>query len=180
MGDGYFTDSSVKICTYNFTEVEVLRLINVLNVKFGLKAFANKRSNPNGQIMWRIRISKLSMEKLISLVSPYFIPEMLYKLGIKKVGEYQSSIPISRLEGGILPTGTKKLKSRLEKREWLWAFLKLHYMREHPVLSIGPLNNYLLGKIQYEGQPAGNMAFCHGSSETTREAYILKDNRFKS
>lgn len=53
-------------------------------------------------------------------------------------------------------------------------------MREHPVLSIGPLNNYLLGKIQYEGQPAGNMAFCHGSSETTREAYILKDNLFKS
>lgn len=84
MGDGYFTDSSVKICTDNFTEVEVLRLINVLTVKFGIKAFANKRSNPNGQIMWRIRISKLSMDKLISLVSPYFIPEMLYKLGIKK------------------------------------------------------------------------------------------------
>lgn len=84
MGDGYFTNGSIKICTDNFTKDEVLKLINVLNVKFGIKASANKRTNLNGQIMWRIRISKLSMEKLISLVCPYFIPEMLYKLGIKK------------------------------------------------------------------------------------------------
>ena len=61
------------------------------------------------------------------------------------------------------------------------AFLKLHYVRKYPVLSIGPLKSYfLLGKIQYEGQSAGNMAYSRGSSETTREAYILKDNLFKS
>jgi len=67
-----------------------------------------------------------------------------------------------------------------------WAFLKLHYVREHPALSIGPLKSYfLLGKIQYEGQSAGNVAaaplvaISHGSSETTREAYILKDSLFK-
>jgi hypothetical protein len=60
------------------------------------------------------------------------------------------------------------------------AFLKLHYMREHPTLSIGPLKSYfLLGKIQYQGQPARNLAFNPESSETTREAYILKDNLFK-
>jgi len=35
------------------------------------------------------------------------------------------------------------------------AFLKLHYMREHPFLSIGPLKPSLFGKIQYEGQSAG-------------------------
>ena len=62
-------------------------------------------------------------------------------------------------------------------------------MREHPALSIGPLKSYfLLGKIQYEGQSAGNVAaanevtpvaISHGSSETTREAYILKDSLFK-
>lgn len=84
MGDGYLTDGSVKICTDNFTEVEVQKLINILNVKFGIKASSNKRTNPDGRILWRIRISKLSMEKLISLVYPYFIPEMLYKLGVKK------------------------------------------------------------------------------------------------
>lgn len=63
------------------------------------------------------------------------------------------------------------------------AFLKLHCVREYPVLSIGPLKNFLLGKIQYKGQLAGNVAVAaspgHGSSETTRGACILKDNLFK-
>lgn len=65
------------------------------------------------------------------------------------------------------------------------AFLKLHYMREHPGLILGPLKRYfLLGKIQEEGQPAGNFIkydiFDTGSPETTREAFILEDNVFKS
>lgn len=38
MGDGYFSDGSTKICTDNFTKEEVLRLIEVLENKFGLKA----------------------------------------------------------------------------------------------------------------------------------------------
>ena len=67
------------------------------------------------------------------------------------------------------------------------AFLKLYYMREHPVLILGPLKRYfLLGKIQEEGQPAGNFISClfikteyKGSPETTREEFILKDNVFK-
>jgi hypothetical protein len=37
----------------------------------------------------------------------------------------------------------------------------------------------LLGEIQYEGQSAGNLGITQASSETTREAYILKDNLFK-
>jgi hypothetical protein len=65
------------------------------------------------------------------------------------------------------------------------AFLKLHYMREHPALILDPLKRYfLLGKIQEQGQSAGNFITCKakdiGSSETTREAFILKDNLFKS
>lgn len=82
MGDGYFTDGSVKICTDNFTKGEVLRLIEILYVKYDIKASINKRTNPGGAIKWRIRISKLSMDKLISVARPYFIPEMLYKLGL--------------------------------------------------------------------------------------------------
>jgi len=68
------------------------------------------------------------------------------------------------------------------------AFLKLHYMRRHPVLYFGPLKRYfLLGKIQNEGQFAGNFVVKNstnivettlGSSETTREVFILKDNFF--
>lgn len=84
-------------------------------------------------------------------------------------------------------------------------------MREYPVLSFGPLKSYfLLGKIQNEGQPAGNLinnfhtstSNCDkvwnplnlveqnitdkkiiindlGSSETTREVSLYKNNLFK-
>lgn len=83
MGDGYFTDGSLKICTDNFTKEEVLRLIEVLQVKYDIKATINKRTNSGGAVKWRIRISKLSMDKLVSLVRPYIISEMLYKLGLK-------------------------------------------------------------------------------------------------
>lgn len=82
MGDGYFTNSSVKICTDNFTKEEVLKLIEVLHKRYDIKASINQRTNPGGVIKWRIRISKSSMGKLISLVRPYIIPEMLYKLGL--------------------------------------------------------------------------------------------------
>lgn len=83
MGDGYFTEGSLMVCTDNFTKDEVLRLIEVLYEKYGIKAGINKRTNPNGAIKWRIRISKLYMDKLILLVRPYIISEMLYKLGLK-------------------------------------------------------------------------------------------------
>lgn len=83
-GDGYFSDGCLKICTDNFTKDEVLKLIDVLHVNFGLNATINKRTNPGGVVKWRIRISKLSMDKLITIVSPYIIPEMYYKLGLKK------------------------------------------------------------------------------------------------
>jgi hypothetical protein len=63
------------------------------------------------------------------------------------------------------------------------AFLKLHYMREHPVLSLGPLKYNLFGKIQDQGQSAGNLFVRKlsnlSSSETTCEAFVLKDSLFK-
>lgn len=69
------------------------------------------------------------------------------------------------------------------------AFLKLHYMREYPALILGPLNKFiLLGKIQEEGQHAGNFFNVNinnnittnlGSSETTREVFILNNDLFK-
>ena len=57
------------------------------------------------------------------------------------------------------------------------AFLKLHYMREHPILSLGPLRFSLFGKIQDEGQSAVNSNRSY--SETTCEAFILKNDLFK-
>ena len=64
------------------------------------------------------------------------------------------------------------------------AFLKLHYMRGYPALmSWSTINLFNLGKIQEQGQSAGNLllenfSYNNGSSETTREAFILND-KFK-
>lgn len=57
------------------------------------------------------------------------------------------------------------------------AFLKFHYMREYPILSLGPLRFNLFGKIPGEGQSAVNSNRSY--SETTREAFVLKNDLFK-
>jgi len=53
-----------------------------LHENFGIRANLNKRISSSGVQSYRIRISKKSMDKFIVLVKPYFIAEMLYKLGI--------------------------------------------------------------------------------------------------
>lgn len=83
MGDGYFQYNAVIICTDNFSLNEVNKLIEVLYKNFGLLSERKTRRNPNRNVVWRIKIKLESMEKLKELVIPYFIPEMLYKLGIK-------------------------------------------------------------------------------------------------
>jgi len=57
-------------------------LISALHENFGIRANLNKRISSSGVQSYRIRISKKSMDKFIVLVKPYFIAEMLYKLGI--------------------------------------------------------------------------------------------------
>ena len=89
MGDGYFTsDKTVILCTESFTKEEVQLLIDVLNKKFNIIAGMQKRTRTNlglsENIGWRIRISNKSVGKLTSMVVPYFITELLYKLGTNK------------------------------------------------------------------------------------------------
>lgn len=50
MGDGYFADNTLRLCTDNFTKEEVLILIDVLDKKFGIKANLNKRTKDNGGV----------------------------------------------------------------------------------------------------------------------------------
>ena len=80
MGDGYYS-TSIMICTDNFTKDEVVILINILEKKFGIIANIRKRKLGDKDV-WRIYITKSSLEKFKGLVIPYMIPEMLYKLGI--------------------------------------------------------------------------------------------------
>jgi len=78
MDDGSLYGKGLHISTYNFSKEDVNRLMYVLINKFNLKCLIhyNKDNKP------RIYIFKESMDQLRSLVSVYFIKEMLYKLGM--------------------------------------------------------------------------------------------------
>nr|YP_010164157.1 LAGLIDADG endonuclease [Metarhizium album]QRK27478.1 LAGLIDADG endonuclease [Metarhizium album] len=78
MDDGSKHGEGLHLSVYGFTNTDVDKLIFTLQDKFNLKCSIhyNKDNKP------RIYIFKESMSILILLVKPYFIKEMLYKLGL--------------------------------------------------------------------------------------------------
>jgi len=84
MGDGYYDNSNktIVICTECFTYDDVIRLINLLEEKYGLIATAQKRKLKNG-VGYRIRFSSKvdNLDNLRKLIKPHMHPLMLYKLG---------------------------------------------------------------------------------------------------
>ena len=76
--DGSKHGDGLHISVYGFNSADVDKLMFTLQDKFNLKCSIhyNKDNKP------RIYIFKESLETLISLVKPYFIKEMLYKLGL--------------------------------------------------------------------------------------------------
>lgn len=58
------------------------------------------------------------------------------------------------------------------------ALLKLHYMRERPIINSWSSVYLNFGKIQEKGKSAGNFKVIKDSSETTCEAIII-DDKFK-
>jgi hypothetical protein len=86
MGDGYWDShgKTINICTDNFSLSEVELLISVLKDKFNLFCNTKRRIKSNKEVCWRIRFSSNSeyLYNLRSLIQPYFIPSMLYKLNI--------------------------------------------------------------------------------------------------
>ena len=78
MDDGSKHGSGLHISVYAFSNQDVDKLMFTLQDKFNLKCSIhyNRDKKP------RIYIFKESMDHLITLVKPYFINEMLYKLGL--------------------------------------------------------------------------------------------------
>jgi len=75
MGDGTAVSGGLRICTDSYTVQDVVRLMNVLIIKYGLKCTLHMIVNKP-----RIFISSKSMELLSSIVDPYIVPSMEYKL----------------------------------------------------------------------------------------------------
>ena len=82
MDDGFKSGKRVVLCTESFTLEEVELLKKVLESKFELKVSIQNRKTSGGIQGYRLAISSYSRAKLISLVEPYFIPSMKYKLGL--------------------------------------------------------------------------------------------------
>ena len=78
MDDGSKHGSGMHISVYGFTNTDLDKLMFTLQDKFNLKCSIhyNRDKKP------RIYIFKESMDILITLVKPYFIKEMVYKLGL--------------------------------------------------------------------------------------------------
>ena len=83
MDDGYFDSygrtKTVLLCTESFTKDECIILQSLLE-KLDIKSTLKVRDKIHNR--YRIRISKTSMDRVISLVKPYIHKDFLYKLGI--------------------------------------------------------------------------------------------------
>ncbi|RPB17847.1 hypothetical protein L211DRAFT_895072, partial [Terfezia boudieri ATCC MYA-4762] len=77
MGDGGFKVMVFFFCTDSYSIQDVVRLMNVLIIRYGLKCTLH-RSNEN----YRIYISRNSVGKVVEIVKPHLITSMYYKVGI--------------------------------------------------------------------------------------------------
>jgi hypothetical protein len=78
MGDGVAIASGLQLCTDSYTLPDVIRLMNVLIIRYRLECtlqYSTKRQP-------RIYIKQVSMPLLRTIVAPSFHPSMLYKLGL--------------------------------------------------------------------------------------------------
>ena len=81
MGDGGFKSKGIYLCTDSYSLQDVVKLMNVLIIRYDLKCTLHKA----GIRKYRIYISRHSVGKVIEIVKPHLIPSMYYKLGILKI-----------------------------------------------------------------------------------------------
>jgi hypothetical protein len=81
MGDGSVQRHGLIICTNSYSLEYVVRFMNVLMVRYRLECNLRLKRRQNNKIEHTIYISQSSIPLLRTIVTPYFHPSMLYKLG---------------------------------------------------------------------------------------------------
>lgn len=77
MGDGSARlEGGLVICTDSFSMFEVVRIINVLIIRYRL----NCKLRKHGPLYHRIYISQHSMVQLRIIIQPFMLPSMIYKI----------------------------------------------------------------------------------------------------
>lgn len=82
MGDGAILNKGLILCTDSFTIEEVVRLMNVLKIKYNIDSRIHGIKTKEAPRP-RIYIIPNSMPIVINLIKPYLVPSMMYKLNIK-------------------------------------------------------------------------------------------------
>ena len=77
MDDGGLKSTSLRIATNSFTKQEVEILKQALATKFNIESSLHKNGGN-----YQLYICARSMPLLKKIVLPYFVPSMLYKLGL--------------------------------------------------------------------------------------------------
>ena len=81
MGEGsYQPGGTLVLCTESFSLQDVIHLMNVLLVRYGLESSLTHYHTRNNQKLHRIRILQKSMDSLRSVVFPHMMPSMYYKI----------------------------------------------------------------------------------------------------
>lgn len=83
LGDGGFKSKEIYLCTDSYAIQDVVRLMNVLIIRYELKCTLHKASNGKG---YRIYISRNPVGRVTEIVLPYLTHSMYYKLGIVNNG----------------------------------------------------------------------------------------------
>lgn len=78
MSDSAKSGKSLLLCTNNLSLQDIILLMNVLIIRYGLICSIHKI----GKIQYRIYINAKSKNKLREIVMPYIVPSMLYKLDL--------------------------------------------------------------------------------------------------
>lgn len=76
MGDGSARPYTLEICTDSYTILDVIKLMNVLNIRYELNCTLRFHTPTQP----RIHIKQNSMQKLRAIVGPYMYESMMYKL----------------------------------------------------------------------------------------------------
>jgi ubiquinol-cytochrome c reductase cytochrome b subunit len=79
MDDGSKIGKSLKLCTNSFSYSDCLLLVNCLDENFSIKATI-QLAGAKSKDQYHIYIRVGSMENLKQIVSPYIVPEMMYKI----------------------------------------------------------------------------------------------------
>jgi hypothetical protein len=87
MGDGQSSRHGLILCTNSFSIQDVVRLMNVLMVRYKLDCNIREHRRSSGKVEHMVYIKHGSMPILRTIVKSYMYPSMLYKLENSKVSK---------------------------------------------------------------------------------------------